>query len=423
MNRVYINYQGVDAFAPQTTPFIGVDYTDIYYGERWGQQETFTLQGQLTGCTFDLITAAQRDLLSRFNKSYQTLEIWQQTGALSSLVYSKPLTQVDSIVFPESRMFGVQDYTISLSCYPSGLFSGAYGILEPQDSWDFKEQQDVTLDITHTISCKAFNTSAGQSNALDNARNWAFGRTGVNSTVYPAFISGVSPSNFCLVDQHETIDRFNGNYSLVENYTNDLARAGYGTIRYSTDVSSGNNLITVSLNGDAQGCQRNITGLRYAYGQLDKTAVAATAYQQTFGMTDRNPLPISQSFTEDPFLTRIEFAYVFNNDNSPPIVFDYTVDLSTATNGAITAVIQGTIRVRAGNLADRLVQAQAYADTVNLYNLVLPFYTPFDVSSIAPLNPVPITNGRSINQSDGTVQLNATFTNQEKVSDVLDRFE
>lgn len=421
-DRVYINYQGIDAFLPQPTPLVGVEYADIYYGERWGQQETFTLQGQLTGCSYSGIVQAQRDLLNRFNKSFQTLEIWQQTGALSNLVYSKPFTEVQSVTFPQSRMFGAQEYTVTLTCYPSGLFSGAWGILDPQDTWDFKEQADATLDVTHTISCKAFNTSAGNNNAIDNARTWAFGRTGTNTTIYPILISGVSPTNFCLLSQTENIDRFNGTYSLTENYTNDLARTGYGVIRYTADVQSGNNLVTVSLNGNAQGCGRNITGLRYAYGRIDKVAVAAKVYRDTFGMTDLNPVPLTQSFTEDAFTTRIDFAYVFNNDNSSPIVFDYSVDCSTATNGFITAAIQGTVRARAGNLVDRLIQTQAYANTIDLYGLTLPFYNVFDISSIAPLNPVPTVSGRSISQSEGTTDLNATFTNQTKVSPILDSF-
>lgn len=422
MSSVYIKYRGVDAFAPQPTPLIGVEYTDIYYEERWAQKETFTLQGWLTGCSYSGIAAAQVNLLNSFNTSYQTLEIWQQTGVLPGLIYSKPLAQVELINFPQSKMFGVQEYSISLTCYPSGLFSGAYGILEPQDSWSFREQQNATLETVHTISCRAFNTSAGNNNAIDNARNWAFGRTGINFNVYPTLISGTSLNNFCLLEQHETVNRFNGNYSIVETYTNDLARTGYGVIRYNSDIKSGNNLITISLNGTAQGCGKNITGLRYAYNLIDKVAVASKVYQDTFGMNDLNPIPLSQSFVEDAFTTHIDFSYIFNNDNSPIISFDYTVDLFTATNGTITAGIQGMIRVRGGNQTDKLLQAMAYADTVNLYNLILPFYTSFDISSIAPLNPVPIINGRELNESDGTVQLTATYTNETKVSDVLDRF-
>lgn len=413
---------GVDAFAPQPTPLAALDYASIYAGEYWGRQETLTLQGQLTGCSFSGLATAQRTLLNAFNKSFQTLEIWQQTGQLSGKVYQKDLVEIQSIAFPSDRMIGAMPYTITLTCYPSGLYSGAFGILDPQDSWSYEEQANEVLNVTHSISCKPFNTSSFSSNALDNARNWAFGRTGTTSSLNPIMISGVNVNNFCLLTQTENIDRFNGIYSLTENYSNDLARTSYGVIRYTTDVQSGNNVITVALNGSAEGCGRNISGLRVAFNRLDKTAIAAKAYRDIFAMTDLNPIPLTQSFVEDPFTTKIDFAYSFDNDNSPQVNFEYGVDCSTALNGLIVASIQGTVRARGGNLADKLTRTIAYADSIDLYGLVLPFYNTFDISSLAPLGAIPNVSGRSLNQSDGTVDLNATYDNTRRTTIVLDEF-
>lgn len=420
---VKVLYNGVDAFAPQPTPLIGLDETTIYTDEMWGKAEAMTLNGQLTGCSFAAIVAAQNELLSRFNQSYQTLAVWQEEAGVSGKVFQKDLVEIQSIQFPDGRMFGVMPYTINLTCYPSGLFSGAYGILNPQDVWSFQEQQNATLAVTHTMSCQPFNTSSGPSNALTNARNWAFGRSGINSTVYPIMISGVSPANFCLLTQQENIDRFNGTYTLVENYTNDLARTGYGVIRYQTTVDSGNNLITVNLQGTAEGCNRNLSGIRTAFSNIDKTAVALKQYQSAFNRTDLNPIPVAQSFNEDPFTATIQFAYSFDNSNLPSVWFDYTVDCSVGTNGLITAGIQGTVFARGGDVASKLSRTMAYASGVNLYNLVLPFYNPFDASSIAPLDSSPITNGQTNNQSDGTVQLNATYSNKSEISAIFDRFD
>lgn len=419
---VYINYNGVNAFAPQPTPFIGLGDQTIYADEIWGRAETLTLQGQLTGCTFDAIVDAQRTLLSRFNKSYQSLEVFQQTGAVSERVFQKDLVQVNSIDFAQGNWVGVLPYTITLTCYPSGLFSGAFGILNPQDSWAFNEQQNATLDITHTISCQPFNTSSGPSNALTNARDWAFGRTGTASFISPILISGVSLNNFCLLTQQETIDRFNGTYSLVENYTNDLARTGYGTIRYTTEIVSGNNLITVNLNGEAQGCGRNITGLRYAVNRLNWTAIASNQYQSAFNRTDLNPIPLTQSYNEDPFTTTIGFNATYDNSNLPEILFDYTVDCSVGTNGFISASIQGTVTARGGDITSKLQRCKAYASGVSLYNLVLPFYNTFDASSITPLNPVAAPSSQTNNETNGTVNLAATFNNRPQNSSVLDSF-
>lgn len=422
---VYIKYNGIDAFAPQPTPFIVLNEDSIYEGELWGRSENITLQGQLTGCTYDDIVAAQSQLLNNFNKSYQTLEVYQQTGNVSFKVFEKNLVQINSVQFDQSRWLGVLPYSISLTCYPSGLFSGAFGILNPSDVWSFDEQKDVSLNATHTISCQPFNTSAGPSNALDNARNWAFGRTGMQNCIAPIMISGVNPSDFCLLTQQETIDRFNGNYSLVENYTNDLTRSGYGVIRYTTEITSGNGLISVSLNGTAQGCGRNITGLRYAVSQINMTAVAANAYQSVFQRTDLNPIPLTQTFNEDPFTTNITFAYTYDNSNLPSVWFDYDVNCSVGTNGFITTNIQGTVYARGGDTASKLARAKSYAATgVNLYSLALPFYNSFDVSSsVVPLNPVAVQYSQTNNETEGTVSLAATYNNTLQGGSALEKFE
>ncbi len=420
---VKILYNGVDAFAPQPTPLIGLDETTIYAGEQWGKAETMTLNGQLTGCSFAAIVAAQNDLLNRFNQSYQTLQVWQEEGGISGKVFEKQLVEVQSISFAPDKMFGVLPYTVNLTCYPSGLFSGAYGVLSPQDTWSFAEQPDATMAATHTISCQPFNTSSGPSNALTNARNWAFGRTGTNSAVSPIMISGVSVNNFCLLTQQENIDRFNGTYALVENYTNDLARTGYGVIRYQTTLESGDNLIRVNLQGTAEGCNRNLSGIRAAFANLDKTAIALKQYQSAFNLTDLNPTPTAQSFAEDPFTATIDFSYDYDNSNLPSVWFDYTVDLNVGTNGLITAGIGGTVYARGGDVASKLSRTLAYSSGVNLYDLTLPFYNDFDASSVRPLDPIALSKSQTNNQTNGTVQLNATFSNKIDSVEALDHFD
>lgn len=419
---VKILYDGKDAFYPLPTPFVGIDYNSVYYGERWAQQENLILNGQITGCSFDTIMTGYNLITQNFKKNYQDLEIWQIQGATSGRVFLKQFVEIKSISIPDSKFLDVMPFTINLSCYPSGYFSGVFGVLDPSDSWSYTEQGDATMQISHVMSCRPINTSKFASNALDNAKNWAYSRSGTSSSIPPIFISGVSVNNFFLVSQDETVDRFNGTYSMTEVYSNDLARTGYGVIRYVTSIESGNNLINISLNGVAEGGGRNISGLRTAFNRLDKTAIAVKQYKDIFGMSDLNPIPLTQSFTEDAFGTKITFEYSYNNDNSPPISFDYNVGLSTELNGNIGASIEGTVKVRGGDLPTKLSRALTYADTINLYNLVLPFYNTFDVSSSVPLNPIPLTSGRAINQSNGTVALNATFNNKEKLSDILDEF-
>lgn len=420
---VKILYNGTDAFYPQPTPFVGVGYDAIYFGEKWGQKETITLNGQITGCSFGNIISGYDNLVKNFKNHYQNLEIWQIEGTNSGCVAKKELVEVESISIPDNRWVGAMPYSITLTCYPSGFFSGAFGVLEPADVWNFSENENATMNISHAISCRPFNTSRVSNNAIENGRAWAFSKSGLASFVSPLFINGSHPENFFLVSQNENIDRFNGTYSLNETYSNDLARIGYGIIRYETTIDSGNGIISISLNGNAQGGGQNISKVRVAFENLDKTAVVAKQYKDIFGMDDLNPIPLTKSFSENPLESKIDFSYVYNNENVPEVTFDYDVSLSSQLDGNITASINGTVRVRGGSLQEKLTKAISYSTGVNLYNLVIPFYSTFDALSAFPLNKSPISSTYSINQSNGTVSLGASFDNKNKMSPVFEEFD
>lgn len=423
ISGVSIIYNGVDVFYPQPTPFISLEERNIYYGELWGKEERLVMDGQITGCTFDQIFNNQVSLLDKFGKNYQVLEIWQFKDGVSGKVFQKDLVNIESIEFPQSRWIGVLPYTITTSCYPSGYFSGAYGILNPNDSWEYEEKDNLTLDAIHTISCQGLNTSNVLTNALENAKNWVYGRTGVFPSVpTPNFIGNSTPSNFLLLTINENIDRINGTYSVKEKYSNDLTRGGYGIIRYSTSISSGNNILTVSLNGSVQGANRDISKTRTAFSGINPFGVASNAYQSLFGENDLNPNILSQNINEDTYSAIINFNYIYNNDNSPDVIFDYNVRLNSGET--ITAQIDGTVIARGGDLTTRFIKAQQYAATIDLYNLTVPFYNTFYPYSFSfPLNPKPISSGVSYAPSEGTVSLNAVFGNQNQVSNGLDSFD
>ena len=423
-DEVKILYNGEDAFYPQPTPLIELNYESIYVGEKIGEREVFTLNGQITGCVFEDLVSNFNRISEKFKKNYQNLEIWQIENSVSGRVFDKELVEVNSITVPQSRWVGVLPYTISLNCYPRNYFSGTYGILEPSDSWYFNENENATLSIDHRLACLPFNTSSSANNALRNARNWAFSRTGLSNFVNPIFISGVSQQNFFLKSEEETVDRFNGAYSLTQTYSNDLARTGYGIIRYSTNINSGNGGInTITLNGSVEGVSSNIQLIRNAFNNIDKTAIAVKQYKDIFNMDDMNPTPLSQRFNENEAEGRLEFEYVFNNENVPDVSFDYTVSLNTNLNGFISATIEGDILVRGGTVYEKLERAEQYSNTLNLKNLIIPFYNNFDASSpLAPLNDFPTVSGKAINRSQGVVSLNATFDNKDRKSDIFEDF-
>lgn len=420
--QITIFYGGRNPFAPQPVPFVGMDESNLYYGEQWAKAQSITLEGSLTGCTFDLIASAQANLLNNFRRSYQTLEIHQRDLVGSGIVLTAPLVEVAAIDFSSSRWQGILPYTIRLNSYPSGYFSGTYGVLDPVDSWNYQEQNNYIAQITHTVSCRGINTSNSQTNALSNAANWCIEKRGSSGAISPTFISNLSSPNFTLVSSNENINRFNGTYSITDNYINDLARNGYGTIRYTTTIDSGNGIISVGIQGTVKGGQRQIEQARAAFSGFNPTGAALFAYSGAFGLTDLNPYALTQSITEDPNDTAISFSYEFDNNSLAPTYFDYSVGLSS---GSILSVnVNGEIVARGGTSKQKLQRAKEFAKSIDLYQTVLPFYLQFyPEGNQNPLNPRPVSSGISVNESKGSVQLNAEFNAFEQFSSDLISFD
>lgn len=412
---IKIIYNGSDPFDPYPVPLVALDNEGIYYGEKWAQKDTLTLNGQITGCSFDKILSGYSQLKERFSKSYQPFTIWQITGGGSGVIYQADVAQLLNFNISPQRWLGILDYSIDLECYPSGSFSGVYGVLEPSDEWNLEEGADYRGNITHTISCLGLNTSNDANNALDNAKNWAAGRRGLNSFVAPAFIENINTGQLCLIQSSEIIDRFNGTYSLTDTYTTDLTRMGYGILRYSTTIESGNSLISVSLNGSVEGCGQNLMGARETFNSLDKYGAALLNYQRSFNRNDLNPTPLSYEVNEDPFESVIDFAYQFNNDNSPETYFDYTVTVNSGDS--ITASIQGNVISRGGDSKTKLNKSLAFSSGVDLYSLTRDFYNEFYPNySVSPLNPNPLSSGLSKDEVNGVVGLSAEFGNAVVIS-------
>jgi hypothetical protein len=368
---IKIVYNGIDPITPYPVPLVALDNEEFYYGEKWAQKDTLTLNGQITGCSFDKILSGYNQIKANFAKCYQPFTIWQLSGATSGIIYQADVARLLNFNISPQRWIGAMDYALELECYPSGYFSGVYGILDPNEKWNIEEGDDYRGNITHTISCLGLNTSNGTNNALENARIWASGKRGVSSFVTPIFIQGINTGQLCLLESAETINRFDGTYSLTDTYTADLTRTGYGILRYSTSISSGDSLISVSLNGSVEGCGQSVTGIRQTYSSLDKYGAALLNYQRSFNRTDLNPTPLSFSVDEDPFESTINFSYQFDNDSSPETYFDYTVSVNSGDS--VSASIQGNIISRGGDSLTKLNKSLAFSSGLNLYSLARDF--------------------------------------------------
>lgn len=416
MDRVKIFYNGQDVFGDQPTPFIGITESPISYSSRWGILEILTLEGLITGCTFSGLIIGYNNIVSKFNTDYKTLEVVQFTGAESGSVLRRDNIEVEGITIGGEKWVGVLPYTINLRSYPSGYFSGDSSVIAPNNSWSFTENEDYTATIVHTISCKGINTNSTTNNALENAKTWVLAKTG-GLEILPAFIRTGNFGNLCLRGHAETINRFNGEYSVTQTYVNDLTRLGPGILRYSTDFQSGD-YITATIQGEVSSCENSLETARQIYKSFSPYATALSAYNKLFSRTDLNSFALTSGVRENPINGNLSFSISFDNDPAPDVIFDYTTQIQSGNK--ITVNIEGQIRAR-GPLKDRFEKVSAYASSINLYGLANEHYTEFyPLAGTYPLNTKALSSGKSENQYNGTIGLRASFDNSEKIDDRLE---
>lgn len=428
MTKIY--YNNFDVFSGLgPTPLIGRQEQRIYVGEYLGTKDVWTLNGNITGnClsfsgNIDLVNT----LLTRFNKDYQIFEI-QESGAV---VYSKFFSEIDQIIFPTNNFASkVIPYEITISCYPSGLFSGVFGVLEPNNEWVFQEQNDGIVNITHTISARGFNASPSNSSALDNAKNWVWARTGWNQQIYPAFIN---TGNFtpCLQTVAERLSRLDGTYSIVETYSTDPCSSGIGILKFTTDYDYDfdRGISRVNLNGNLIGCKdAPLTGLRARYSNFDAFGEALTTYWKVTNLTDLNYIPLSKGVSENTTASKINFSYSWDNDKTPITFFDYKIKFDyDYENDIIAGSIDGVLRSRAP-IENRWTAMKLIADQIDLYSLILPYYLDYANSinpsfSSFPLNPVFNSRRQSYNEFASEISLGASFSNEPLAPNGLKDFD
>lgn len=152
-------YYGNNLAAPSGQPVAIPSFSEnsIYFGERWAVLEKITLNGELTGCSYNAILAAKSKLEQIYSSDFQSLSISQD----GKTFYYSPYNRVLDIDFNQSLMVGILNYTVSLENYPPELFSGFYAVTSPVNSWEFQDDENKLLQVTHRVSARGLNTTSG----------------------------------------------------------------------------------------------------------------------------------------------------------------------------------------------------------------------------------------------------------------------
>ena len=415
-----ILYDGIDPFSGiAPTPLVSRNVSMVQFGKRWAQRHDLSLKGQLTGrcITYQDFVDRQQQLISGFRRDLQSLQVYDE----ATLVTGYDYVEVKGINFDGNRYAqGYLPFDISLACYPEGYFSGDFGVLNPVNTFDFSEDEEGNVKISHKISAQGFSTDNANSDALENAKAWVEARTGWSSQILPAFISGIS-NGVCLQTLSENYDRLNAKYSVTESYVGDaFGNISGGLLRYTTDFSSGidNGVCTIAVNGTVKGCKyQALSALRARYAGFDAFSEAVNRFEEITARTDINYLPLTRNISEDTNNRIISFGMVYTDDLRPIInivteigfEYDYEADI-------ISATIRATVSSRQVYDASKWAQVKAVADGINLHSLATEAYLTYAAEVaphlvVYPLSPNPTTSSRTDNEFATTVTLSATYTN------------
>lgn len=387
---VKVHYNGENPFqniAP--TPFVSISDDMIRYGDRFGATENITLVGNITGeCQdFNFFVNKQNLLLQKFGVDFKPFAILQDGE--SQAIYSGNYIKVDSIDFEQSNYNGLLPFTITLTSFPSGFFTGVFGVLDPSDSTRYTEQQDGTVSVFREFSARGFNTNASSNNALSNAINYVKSLTG-KALIAPKFIT--PPSSQLLPRQiSETVNRMESSYSVNMEYTYRKNASAQSILSYSIDINydEENGIYNVTFDGSLSGpIGMTMSTLRNDFSNFKPNLfnIVLTRFQQITNYQYLNSTPINFSINENESENSIAFNYSYFSDpysvkfdKNFSLNYDYPTDLYTLNfNGTLTSL---------GPQQSRMPALENELNNINIKALAQNFYQNIVGSSSDPLNP------------------------------------
>jgi len=170
-----IKYNDIEIGSP--TPFVTLERSHVFNGQKLGNVDKIKLIGQLTGRYSDL-TGYQQGLINKFNQDFKAFEIYEVTGndfINLSKIYQKSGVIVNSINFSEGVYNGILKYEVDLVAKDFN-----YNVQNPVNQFTINKQNN-TLTLNHNVSAQGVNTSStNYSNSLDNAISFVNQFTGLN---------------------------------------------------------------------------------------------------------------------------------------------------------------------------------------------------------------------------------------------------
>lgn len=427
---VIVEYDEVDLVSDEIGDITNIaqEAEHVSLGERTHIVDRIIVNGNIVGCVsdeaseqenFDKLIENKQTFIERLKKNFKTLIIKEDTEE----IVKREFVIIDNISFEDAKYTRILPFSVEFVTRPESLFKRFFGIVDASDEWDYSEQRDGIVEVTHTVSAVGFNTNEDNNNALSNAENFVKSRLSTEAGVTP-----ISPYFILLPqlkrgqpDVAEEINRFNGSYSVVETYTLDKESVKPEILRYTVEISNpGNEFVRLNISGSLQGNKSQTIGeVRDRFAEIPFKDIAIDKYADIRKEFDLNEEPLDKSITEIENEKVINFGFSFDNDPNALTAIDYTVSISEADE-IIEVSLSGEVRGRK-NLKARWENVQAKFDEINPFNLASTEY--FKHFPDWPLNDRIINQSVTFSEFTGTISFSYSFDNSDKAPNGFDDFE
>ena len=399
--------------------------------------------GTITGANLSGIYLQKMQMISGMLPEFKTL--WISNDSITKqFVNSKPV----SINFSQSDLTTVLPYSVSFESYGSGIFSKFFGITNPQDTWDFNEQDGRITKATHTVSADGV-TGDGIS-ALVNARNFVTGRT-TGFANLSLFQTGINTGAF-LTSRTEDINKAKNTYSLTEVYdytTSDRPINSSGVVQTSTSISySSDSPLSVQVQGSVYGSidanlpsKGGLVGTgSFTASQAEEVAVNAVASSlsdyESGAYTFISRGPTTYDYTINSGENKVDFSFSFNDpdniDQSGNILHTKTATIEASKDNAVIGVgVGGSLKYNStssilgtGDPIDsaRFKEVDAAFSGVKansgFLNLAIEALQDFREDATGYhisgnyINPIPLSRSITKTPSESTISYNLKFDNR-----------
>lgn len=415
--KTQILYGGNNVFDGFPTPFVGKSDSFVRLHDRWLTQTQITLEGVITGsCANDFqeLIDKQKVLLNNFSRDFQSLSIVEE----GQTIYSAPYSWIDSISFDSNKYVRLVPYSISVNCFQENLFSGVYGVENPNQQITWAENEDGTVSVSRSISAKGFNTNAGN-NAFENARNYVQSKTGWNvsyfSEALPAFITYNAGVTLCAKTIKESVDRFGASYGVDIEYVYNPLGTSSNLLKYSvsTDYSDEDGIFAVSINGDLEACpDSNWTLLRQEFKNIDLYSIANYEFKKVYpNEPNLNFEYLNEEITESTNKKVISFSKSWDTDPRALVLFDYEINEEYSLIDDVWLLsLNGTISARNSQKVNWSRVLDYYQNNVDVFAILENFY----ISKGYPYQLVRYPTNYSVTENiiDATIEINASYSDK-----------